>query len=166
MISKWDTPGLNYITCYTLVDITNTGITGTFRAGIMPMKTLQGKQFTTEAAWQANRNKQRNWETLNQVLGLRTQPVKISPPVMLNKQLLANYKFGSAITGTHRVWKFIFASEYIDVYDNMPGDYALLCEDASDVPIILKLSETYKIMPQFVTKGEHTNLYFERYEKN
>ena len=93
----------NLIQCFTLIDITQTTTVG-------PYKDKQGN-FAT---WTKSRNKQRNWETIVQGIGLRTQLVDLEQP---RSQLsdLSQHPFGSAFTGQHVVWSFRFGIEYPDV---------------------------------------------------
>ena len=62
------------ITCFTLVDITPTGVTRSH-----PDNTK-------------DRNKQRNWETVLQILGLKTQPVITAYPLNCQLHDLKNFE--------------------------------------------------------------------------
>ena len=69
------------IKCTTRFDITETGIRNrTYRANI-ELKDKTGQTITTHKDWQKSRNQQCNWETVNQVISLRTLPERISTPV-------------------------------------------------------------------------------------
>ena len=70
-------------TGYTLVDITATGVT----------------RGVNEHA----RNQQRNWETVLQTIGLRTQPVLIKGPVCTESTLGEGWEFGDYYYGCGRV---------------------------------------------------------------
>ncbi len=127
---------------YSLIDITKTNVT----------------KYTPEL--ERMRNKQRNWETVMQVLGLRTQ-------IMSSKQLptetkdLSNFKFGSGYTGKHRIWTFEFEVEFENLYLQDRDPYGVLKNDFSHTPIILGLDETAQPpMPIFYTDGLGKNIYF------
>ena len=57
----------------TLFDITATGVTGHFKSS--------RHDFDSQESWNRARNQQRNWETLVQLLNLRTQIMEITVPV-------------------------------------------------------------------------------------
>lgn len=124
--------------CFTLIDITATGIT---------------RGNTKE------RDQQRNWETVLQVLGLKTQPIihnGIEITKNINLEEVPPGYFGDFYQGSHTVWGFKFSSETEDVYtlDN-------LYEDFEQVPVILGLDETARFMlPIFHSYGTLKNIHF------
>jgi hypothetical protein len=118
---------------YTLVDITNTGVI----------------KYTVEQAQQ--RDQQRNWETVLQILSMRTQLFRVEQVDVLVENV-KQYNFGSAYQGKQRIWSFEFDIEFQN---------AILLDDFKTVPIITGLSETV-VMPMqlFYTSGENKNIYF------
>ena len=127
---------------YTLVDVTKTDVT----------------KYTPEL--ERMRNKQRNWETVMQVLGLRSQ-------IMGIRQLktetidLSGYQFGDSYTGKHRVWTFEFEVEFENLYLQDHDPYATLKNDFAHTPIILGLDETATPpVSLFYTDGTSKNIYF------
>lgn len=119
---------------YTLVDITNTGVT----------------KFSKEQ--EQARNQQRNWETIVQILNMRTQIFRVGQTIREN-QNLKDYKFGDIYTGEQRVWEFEFDVEFVSVIPL--GDF-------EQVPIITGLDETVKPnMNLFFTQGSNKNIYFD-----
>lgn len=123
------------ITCITLIDITATHIT-------------KGND--------ERRDQQRNWETVLQVLGLKTQPLIIREPVMFPSENLEYFTFGEFYQGKHNVWAFQFRGERDDFYT-----LEQLEEDFDTVPVILGLEETARLMlPIFHTQGILKNIYF------
>lgn len=133
---------IHYHRGYSLVDITKTNVT----------------KYTPEL--ERMRNKQRNWETVLQVLSLRSQ-------IMNTRQLktetvdLSHYEFGSAYQGKQRVWTFEFAVEFENLYLQDRDPYGVLKNDFSHTPIILELDETVKPpLPIFYTDGDVKNIYF------
>lgn len=127
---------------YTLIDVTKTDVT----------------KYTPEL--ERMRNKQRNWETVLQVLGLRSQ-------IMNAKQMktetvdLATHGFGKNYDGKQRVWTFEFEVEFDNLYLQDRDPYGVLKNDFSHTPVILGLDETAQPpMPLFYTDGESKNIYF------
>ena len=70
------------IICQTLFDCTYTGVTGHFRIAQIPFADRTGTVIRTEEQWYRARNQQRNWETLMQVISLRTQPLNLTIPTL------------------------------------------------------------------------------------
>lgn len=124
----------------TLVDITNTD------------------DIKTDSQY---RNKQRNWEVLKQLLGLRTQIVILNSPSITEMRL--TNQFGSDFSGKHYVWTFKFGVEHEHVFANSTSEFGILYQDFNNVPIITGLSETAKfILPVFNVSKNQRNIVFER----
>jgi hypothetical protein len=135
--------GLQFYTGYTLVDITATGVT----------------RYRPDQEFQ--RNQQRNWETVLQTIGLRTQPVLIKGPVCTESTLGDGWEFGEYYQGRHKIWIWTFAVETPDVFlqDNNP--IGALVQDFEQIPIIQGLEETARFMlPIFYPHGSIKNVYF------
>lgn len=129
-------------TGYSLVDITNTDVV---------------------SYDSMSRNQQRNWETVIQVLGLRTQLMLLRPPTVTDIDL-STMNFGSAYTGTHRVWEFKFGIEFEAVFASKDRPYGTLENDFVNVPIITGLTETVTIQtPTFIVTGDQTNIFFKSF---
>jgi len=127
--------------CCTLIDITPTGVV----------------TYTHENS--KKRNQQRNWETVIQILSLRTQPQIIS--THRETQDLTKFQFGITHSGKHTVWSFIFGVEYKDVYRQEADPFCLLRNDFKYIPVITKLDETIEIdPPMFIPSGPMNNIYF------
>lgn len=142
------------INCYTLFDITDTGIRSHIRSVKFPMKDKRGNQISNEKEWDCSRNQQRNWETLLQVISLRTQPLRIIGP----RKVSVAWK-----NSEERVyaWKFTFESEHDGVFDDGNAKLGHLIDDANGVPMIVGLTEYVKLTPQIMTKNNLVNTYFE-----
>lgn len=126
---------------FTLLDITPTGVT----------------RHSLEQEYE--RNQQRNWETVLQILGLRTQPFIISTDSFVDT--VNCYNFGINYKGKHKIWTFKFAGEYADVYQNGPDKFGLLKSDFKNTPATLGLSETaVPELPLFFSSGPWNNMYF------
>lgn len=131
-----------HITCFTLVDITQTGV----------VHNRVEKEF--------ERNQQRNWETVIQCLGLRTQPFEIHGPV--DKIMDIDHDiFGEMYSGKHKVWMFTFSVEQTGVWAQGADVLSLLHTDFNEIPIIQGLNETANfILPIFYTAGAIKNIFF------
>lgn len=123
------------ITCLTLIDVTPTGV-------------IRG---VGEA-----RDQQRNWESVLQILGLKTQPLIIKEPVCFLDEELEYFDFGEFYQGKQSVWAFQFRGERDDFYL-----LEQLEEDFDQIPITLGLAESARFMlPIFHTRGILKNIYF------
>jgi len=126
---------------YTLVDITNTGVTQVSDTEIM------------------QRNQQRNWETILQVVGLRTQILQSSQQLHIKK--LELFEFGELYRGRHNIWEFMFTVEFSNVYYQNNSPVGGLIADVDQTPIIPNLTETATFpLPIFCTQGPSKNIYF------
>jgi hypothetical protein len=139
---------MNTFTCYTLVDITQTGV------------------IRDHAGQELQRNQQRNWETVLQCIGLRAQPIDIH---MLHGPVVAadisDYEFGEMYTGKHNIWIFHFVVEHPGVFARDSDPLHYLNESFNEVPVITYLTETARfLLPIFYTQGAIKNIYFKTRE--
>jgi hypothetical protein len=120
------------ITCYTLFDIPDRG----------------------------NRSMIRNWNTVVQTLSLRTQPIIIDFPKVVQDNI-KNYKFGKKYTnlGLVDVWIFTFTAEKLMLYATDNDPIGLLLDDANIIPMI---DHNNIIIPPkcLSTQGDLCNIYF------
>jgi hypothetical protein len=134
------------IRCQTRFDITETGVKNRSHKARIVFRDATGQEITNELEWNRARNQQCNWETVNQVISLRTLPENITRPV---------YKADIGI------WTFEFA--VVDpasiTHDSNPVGYLL--NDCADVPMILGLNETPDITPFLISSGPDANIWFE-----
>lgn len=135
---------LQFFQGFSLVDITATNIT-------------RGMTDTLE------RNQQRNWETVLQCIGLRTQPQYVQAPVQSTFSDIGIAEFGDFYTGEQRIWYWQWAVEGEGIYD-LPGkELAGLQQDFEQVPIITGLTETARfLLPIFYPYGTIKNIYFKQ----
>ena len=134
------------IICRTLFDCSYTGVTGHFRSIDMPFNDRAGQAVENIDDWHRSRNQQRNWETLMQIIGLRTQPQNVTRPEQKDNK-----------------WTFEFTAESEGVYsltDN-PDPLAGLKLDCSGVPMVLGLDEKTGISATINTNGPKQNIWFE-----
>jgi len=129
--------------CTTLFDCTSTGITGHFRIGQIPFQDRSGRHINNINDWNRSRNQQRNFETLLQIISLRSQPERIAAPQK-----------------TSQGWSFSFEVEAESTFtlDGDPDVFAALYKDCNGVPMITGLDESQNIDPVLKPKQ---NIWFE-----
>lgn len=134
------------VQCCTLFDCTRTGVTGRFRSPELPFTDAAGQPIATLQDWTRSRNQQRNYETLLQIFGLRTQPQQVSEPRCLDQK-----------------WLFSFESETENVFamDGDPDSLAALKQDCNGIPMMLGLTEDHGIEPVLICQGANQNIWFE-----
>jgi hypothetical protein len=138
------------VLCRTLFDCTHTGVTGHLRPQQLPFVTKTGLVIDTPDQWNRSRNQQRNWESLLQIVSLRTQPMNIVTP---SKQ-----KDG---------WHFAFEVEAEGVLSSEFGssDLAGLVGDCEGVPMITGLDESIAVTATLHATGADQNIWFRAINK-
>jgi hypothetical protein len=131
------------IRCSTQFDITETGVRNNYKSARMPFADLSGSMIHNEHDWHKARNQQRNWETMNQIISLRTFPENISSPVKENE-----------------AWHFFFEIEHIDTVDTIDTPLGLLLQDCVGVPMMLGLDEHQELLPVLTITGPMKNIWF------
>ena len=138
------------VLCRTLFDCTFTGVTGHLRESQLPYTTKTGLVLQTQADWNRARNQHRNWESLVQVISLRTQPMDMTRP---EKQ-----KDG---------WHFEFEVEAEGVLsggyntDDLDG----LIADCEGVPMVTGLDEVAVATATLHAQGINQNIWFQTVNK-
>jgi hypothetical protein len=131
--------------CQTLFDITATGVTGHCKQTRMPFRDRAGQLIADAEAWNRSRNQQRNWETLTQLLSLRTQLYVLTTPVQ-------------DTSGTR--WMFEFETESDGIYGPESDPTQILRLDANGVPMLRELNNDPDIDAVLVTEGPRQNIWF------
>jgi hypothetical protein len=131
--------------CQTLFDITATGTTGHCKSSQMPFYDRSGRLISDSQLWHLSRNQQRNWETLTQILGLRTQLFNLTDPV-------------TDLTGTK--WMFEFETETHGVYGPESDPVAVLRADAAGVPMLGQIANSADTVSVLITVGVDQNIWF------
>ena len=124
------TGDIEYFTAYTLVDVTDSGITDP--------NSPDTKGY----------NQAQNLNVLLQVIGLRAQPIVCSVSKRTTQDML-DYSFGSTFTGNQTLWLVKFATEYKGAWDNAGNQTYHLDNDCDGVAITGGLDDT-------VTFGSNT----------
>ena len=131
--------------CQTLFDITSTGVTGHFKSSRIPFTDRVGQRITDITEWNRSRNQQRNWETITQILSLRTQLFSLTDPIKDQ-------------TGTR--WMFEFETESDGIYGSDLDPVQVLREDANGVPMLLELDNSLELESYLITTGPKQNIWF------
>ena len=130
--------------CKTFFDITTTGVTGHYKSSRVPFNDLSNVPIENERSWNYARNQQRNWETITQLIGLRTQISQIENP-----------------TKVKNLWTFEFEVETPYPYGSEENPTELLQSDCNGVPMLISLGNKKNLTPILVTSGEDQNIWFE-----
>ena len=137
------------ICCRTTFDVTHTGITGHFKPSQIPFDDRAGNNITDLAVWNRSRNKQRNLETITQILQLRTQIFDVGIPI------------------EHKgYWTFEFTVEFDGIYQLDRDMFGILKQDCEGVPMLTGLDEKYTLTPTLITDGSQQNIWFEQITVN
>jgi hypothetical protein len=131
------------IQCRCLFDITATGVTGHFKSSRIPFCDRAGRSIVNESTWNISRNQQRNWETLTQLISLRTQVIDLTDPKKING-----------------VWEFEFATETADVYGTAEDPVGVLRNDANGVPMLSMIDNQIN-SSELIAQGLDQNIWFE-----
>lgn len=113
------------IQCQTLFDITATGTTGHVKPSRMPFTDQAGSKITDVGQWNRSRNQQRNWETITQLISLRTQVDNLKEPQLINDR-----------------WCFEFEVENQNLFTDGTDGMAVLKADCAGVPMLVGLNES------------------------
>jgi hypothetical protein len=120
------------IRCRTYFDITATGVRSHFKPSRIPFRDDSGAQITDMGVWNRSRNKQRNWETINQIIALRCLPEYIATP-----------EFDSE----SGAWQFEFDVPNIEAVSSVEKPLDFMLQDCANVPMIVGLDERHAITP-------------------
>ena len=132
------------ILCRTLFDCTTTGVTGHMRISDLPFRDHAGQTVDNQLAWNRSRNQQRNYETLIQLISLRTQPINVTATERVNNS-----------------WQFSFETENESVYGSGAAVFENLLQDCNGVPMITNLGEQQSLNAVIETQGLRQNIWFE-----
>lgn len=139
------TSNVQFFQGFSLVDITATGV----------IRGISDDQI--------ERNQQRNWETVLQCIGLRTQPQNIQEPIESTFADIGIAEFGDFYTGEQKIWLWQWTTESTGVYDLPNKPLGGLMQDFEQVPVVTGLTETARFMlPIFYPYGTIKNIYFKQ----
>lgn len=143
------------IRCYTLFDITKTGI--------LNRKAPASASTESVRDWEHRRNTQCNFDTIIQVISLRAQPEEITNTKKLEIDFAASDHFGFLFEQEEKQsqWSFDFSIRQDKVFDNGVHELGLLYEDSEGVPMIAVESQWSKLPSFLDVSTELRNIYFE-----
>jgi hypothetical protein len=101
-----------------------------------------GHKIIDLESWNRARNQQRNWETLTQLISLRTQVMEINDPVC-------------TVDG----WIFDFFTE-TEIFNDGSDPVGVLKADSNGVPMLRELDNDPDIDSILVTQGPRQNIWF------
>jgi hypothetical protein len=139
------------IRCLTLFDITQTGVMNRSKPTEMDID-----------SWIHRRNTQCNFDTLLQVISLRSQPEVVKLPIKVKMTEEDFEKFGFLYTREDSYcWKFEFEVQHASVFNNSISTMGELYKDCSGVPMI-QCNDQHTQCPKFLdTSVELQNIHFE-----
>lgn len=142
------------ITCYTLFDITQTGVLNRSKPG----------DDQDLAEWTRKRNTQANFDTVLQVINLRSQPEIISMPKRMDIRFDEFENFGFLFEQQddekYPCWKFVFDIQHHSVFNDGINELGALYNDCHNVPMILCGTEWSKLPAFLDGSPELKNIYF------
>lgn len=143
------------IACYTLFDITKTGVLNRARPG---------DDVTDIISWYNMRNTQCNFDTILQIVSLRAQPDIASFPKEMHIHL-EDTEFGHAFKDKkkHTVWTFDFDIQYSSVFDDGNSELGFLYSDCQNVPMIVTSKVDVNTPNVLDCEKMHRNIYFVKY---
>ena len=104
------------------------------------------RTITTQTEWQLSRNQQCNWETVNQVISLRTLPECISTPIVDSAAMTWSFEFDVVDPGSV-------------AHNNNPVGYLLA--DCDGVPMMTGLGESSDNATFLSSQGTAANIWFD-----
>jgi len=130
--------------CRTFFDITATGVTGHAKSARIPFEDCAGQMISDYNSWNRARNQQRNWETLTQIISMRTQMFELTDPV--------HQDWG---------WTFEFETETDGVFGDNSDPTQILRADSEGVPMIVDLGNKENLASVLITTGTDQNIWFD-----
>lgn len=137
------------IRCTTLFDISKTDISD--RRGLLDQSFDPSKN--------KQRNQQRNFETILQIISMRSQPENVSIPVITHKNHLSwGLEYSKKISS---FWHFTFDVSHSAVFFDGENELGNLFADCQSVPMITGLDESASLSPQLDVTTKFKNIHFE-----
>lgn len=141
------------IECYCLFDIEVTGVTGHVKNVTFPWTTKTGLIINDEQKLSEARNRQRNFDTLIQLISMRTQMFDIENPRIVTE-------INNPFKGHDRCWMFSFEIEPQAQWLVDDDDFWLLKQDSDGTPMITGLGESSEISSVIDATGDRPNIIY------
>lgn len=142
------------VTCYTLFDITNTGVNNR-------SKPHDGED---ESLWNHKRKTQCNFDTIIQAISLRSQPDVLGEPKKIEIRFDEFKHFGFLFEQDgdelYSCWTFDFEVQHPSVFDDGINELGALYSDCDGVPMLV-CDTNWNKLPKFLDgSDEMRNIYF------
>lgn len=155
------TGDLEFVTVYTLFDITKTGVLKRYNPEIPAFLDDADQLVNSASTWERSRNQQRNLETFAQLIGLRAQPVLLEAPKTHLAVNALDWGFTGLEDPLQTVWSLSFATEHALVFQRDGDATGRLKQEWHLIPMITGLTETANIAnPVIQTTGININTVF------
>jgi hypothetical protein len=143
------------IRCYTLFDIA--------KPNLNSRKPPADYEIHQIKEWQAKRNSQLNFDTIIQIISLRSQPENITEISKENLNFKESTIFGFLFEDVEDqpCWSFDFDIIHRKVFDDGINELGLLYSDCDGVPMIKTEKEWHKLPDFLDASPELKNIYFE-----
>lgn len=143
------------ISCYTLFDITRTGVLNRAKPG-MDIENIEN--------WYEMRNTQCNFDTILQLISLRAQPDVSFYPKKMYKELKST-QFGEAYIDDkkHSFWTFDFEVQHSSVFNDGISELGFLYNDCQNVPMIITKEVDVNTSNILDCGNTYRNIYFVKY---
>jgi hypothetical protein len=143
------------ITCFTLFDITKTGVLNRAK----PADDIEDFNL-----WVSQRASQCNYDTILQVISLRSQPDNPTTPIIHEIDLSTDHKFGTDYnTDYASIWSFDFEVQNGSVFDDGSDSLGSLYSDCQGVPMVMTPNQYRNLDPMLDITKEKRNIYFVKY---
>ena len=126
----------------TLFDCTTTGVVGRYREERGRFQDQSGQWIENAEHWERARNQQRNYETLIQVVSLRTQLESVT-----------------AAQQQDQTWTFAVVTDRDGVFGE---DFAALLDDCDNVPMIPGMLALADLPASLHATGDQVNVWFQQ----
>lgn len=138
------------IICRTLFDITRTDVTA------------RRNRLESDSGNQRERLQQSNFDTIIQIVSMRTQPEDITYPEK-SMVSLKNSEWGTKYTSKAKVpqWQFEFTVANLDVFNDGITQLGNLQRDCLDVPMVVNLDEAPNVGTNLHMDSVSRNIVFE-----
>lgn len=145
------------IQCWCLFDTTRTGVIHRNKPG----------DDEDPKEWILRRNSQCNFDTILQVISLRSQPELLTDPEKIELRFDSVDYFGFLFSQQddelYPCWKFDFEVQHPNVFEDGISELGGLYRDCDRVPMILCGTEWNKLPSFLDVSPELRNIYFEAY---
>ncbi len=143
---------MHRIRCYTLFNITHTGVLNRSKPNELDVQN-----------WIKKRNTQCNFDTVLQIISLRSQPEVIKLPIKIEitEEHLEKFGISYDFNESTYCWRFDFEVQHSSVFNDGLNIFGYLYKDCEGVPMITD-EEQCPFCPQLLnTSVELKNIYFE-----